>query len=80
MRVQVRGSGSDGAPIEAEVDLPSTARVGDTFAIGMGDEGEEVEIIGLERKTGPDGAIVTTVIVGPPPGYGWTKTEPHELS
>jgi hypothetical protein len=80
MRVNVRGAGRDGKPIAAQIDLPSTARVGDTFIIGLGgEEQEEVEILGMERDKGPDGAPITTVIVGPNPGYGWTKREPHEL-
>jgi hypothetical protein len=73
MRVQVRGSGSDGEPIKAQVDIPSTARVGDTFVLGLGDgEQEEVEILGMERDAGPDGESITTVLVGPLPDYGWT--------
>jgi hypothetical protein len=75
MKVHVEGFGRDGEPFEADVDIPSTLRVGDTFVVGLEGEQEEVEILGMERAKGSDGALATTVIVGPLPEYGWTRAE-----
>ena len=72
MRMHVRGTDSDGKPIEVDLDLPTTLKVGDTFAFGPQGEQEEVEILGMEREKGPDGALVTTVIVGAIPAYDRT--------
>jgi hypothetical protein len=53
MRMRVRGAGGDDKPIDVEIDLPSTLKVGDTFVIGLEGGQEEVEILGIERETGP---------------------------
>ncbi len=78
MRMHVRGKGADGKSIDANLDLDSTLKVGDTFVFGVeGDREEEVEILGIEKEKGPDGEIVTTLIVGPIPEYGWADA-PHK--
>ncbi len=70
MRVRVRGSASDGKPIDVEIELPSTLKDGDTFVIGLEGGQEEVEILGMERETRADGALITTFLVGPLAEYG----------
>ncbi len=76
MRVHVQGTRGSGEPIAAEVELPDTIRVGDTFVLGAGGEHErEVEIVGMERGVGADGVAITTVIVAPISAYGWEEHE-----
>ncbi len=79
MRMFVRGTGSFGGPIALEVDLPSTVRVGDTFVFGSEHDQQEVEIIGIERGTDPEGVRVTILNVAPFPGFTYQENgrEPH---
>jgi pSer/pThr/pTyr-binding forkhead associated (FHA) protein len=80
MRMHVRGTGSDGEPVEVDLDLPSTLKVGDTFAFGDPDgEREDVEVIGMETEPGPDGTLTTTIIVGAIPVY-WRISDPAKTS